>query len=602
MPVALQKLRPLLVSAGFIGLCALFYFLRRPSISLEPILYAEDGSIFLQTAIDSGLHSLVQTYAGYSHLLQRLVALFAISHLSPLDYPQFFLGVAWASYLLPLCCMEGLIRMGFFGRILRFSYIPYVFYPYGQETYLNLPNAYIFFPLGFILIAYAVYGRLLLGREASPIRVWPSLQLLLFLYGLVAVFTGPFAALYGLPLLVFVVLKRRRVSLTPAWLTLPVLLSSVQLFLSQLTFRYEFSTAQAIGKLLAQPDVLLDWFTIHLVSPLFGGYKPGWYLRVLPDPLQLLAVAGLLAVVVLAVRVVIRRMWQPALLYLAMFSTMVLSFSSLLVAVRRGVPIAALVVEDAGGRFFFWNTVLFLSILLLAFVLLVSDRRTRQGVAAKIMASWLIISIAFYHNNVSPRAVASSYEDQLALQCSVDGGKPRKIEIFAGPSWSFYLARPQIDKLCSDFVRKVLINANPDEVSSMRLLARPLDIGQVQSYTITSRLDAIFDSIGLTIGTYKRTNYGSLRLCLTSVAADRTVCSKPIDKSTLRDNEKVYFSFPGGGFPARAGEKLVLSVKDLDSPNSRSKGEVAVFVEESLNSPLAYAGLNSRSPNESLAP
>lgn len=473
MPVALQKLRPLLVSAGFIGLCALFYFLRRPSISLEPVLYAEDGSIFLQTAIDSGLHSIFKTYAGYSHLLQRLVALFAVNNLSPLDYPQFFLAVAWASYLLPLCCMEGLIRLGFFGRILRFSYIPYVFYPYGQETYLNLPNAYIFFPLGFILIAYAVYGRLIQGREASPIRVWPGFQLLLFLYGLVAVFTGPFAALYGLPLLVFVLLKRRRVSLAPVWLTVPVLLSSVQLYLSQLTYSYELSTAHAISTLLSRPDVLLDWFTIHLVSPLFGGYKPGWYLRVLPEPLQLLLVAGMVAVVVLAVRVVSRRMRQPALLYLAMFSTMVLSFSSLVVAVRRGVPIAALVVEDSGGRFFFWNTVLFLSILLLAFVLLVSDRLTRQGVAAKVMASWLIVSIAFYHNNVSPRAVASAYVDQLALQCSVDGGRPQKIEIFAGPSWSFYLARRQIDKLCSGFVRQVLINANPDEVPSMRLRSPP---------------------------------------------------------------------------------------------------------------------------------
>lgn len=58
----------------------------------------------------------------------------------------------------------------------------------------------------------------------------------------------------------------------------------------------------------------------------------------LPEPLQLLLVAVMVAVVVLAVRVVSRRMRQPALLYLAMFSTMVLSFSSLLVAVRRGLP------------------------------------------------------------------------------------------------------------------------------------------------------------------------------------------------------------------------------------------------------------------------
>lgn len=588
MRVALPKLRPLLVSAGFIGLCALFYFLRRPSISLEPLLYAEDGSQFLKTAIDSGFHSLFKTYAGYSHLLQRMVALFAVNNLSPLDYPQFFLAVAWASYLLPLCCMEGLIWMGFFGRILRFSYIPYVFYPYGQETYLNLPNAYIFFPLGFILIAYAVYGRLLQGGEASPIRVWPGFQLLLFFYGLVAVFTGPFAALYGLPLLVFVVLKRRRFSLVPVWLTVPVLLSSVQLYLSQLTSSYEFSSAQAIGKLLARRDVLLDWFTIHLASPLFGGYKPGGHLRVLPEPLQLLLVAVMVAVVVLAVRVVSRRMRQPALLYLAMFSTMVISFSSLLVSVRRGTPIDDMVGVDAGGRFFFWNTVLFLSILLLAFALLVSDRLARQGVAAKIMAGWLICAIVFYHNNVSPRSPPIDYLIQLGRQCEIRASERQVIEIFPGPGWSFYLLKPQLDKLCSGSVFTVPLNVNSAEASSLHLLAHPLDIGQTETFAITPRKDVVVDSIGLRIGTYMRINHGSLSICVKSSSENASLCSASIDKASLQDNQLAFFSF-SEGFSPRAGEKLLLTVKDQDSQGSYSKGQVAVYLVEGLSSPVVYA-------------
>ena len=69
MNSALCKLRPLLGSVGFISLCALFYFLRGPSTTLEPVLYAEDGSIFLQSAIDSGFASLFKAYAGYSYLL-----------------------------------------------------------------------------------------------------------------------------------------------------------------------------------------------------------------------------------------------------------------------------------------------------------------------------------------------------------------------------------------------------------------------------------------------------------------------------------------------------------------------------------------------------
>ena len=78
------RLRGVLVSAALIGLCALGYHLRRPSISLVPTLYAEDGSIFLQQAIDHGAGSLLQLYAGYSHLLQRISALTAVNHLSPL--------------------------------------------------------------------------------------------------------------------------------------------------------------------------------------------------------------------------------------------------------------------------------------------------------------------------------------------------------------------------------------------------------------------------------------------------------------------------------------------------------------------------------------
>ncbi len=591
MPAALAKLRPLLVSAGFIGLCALFYFLRRPSISLEPVLYAEDGSIFLQTAINGGVASLFKTYAGYSHLLQRLMALFAVNHVSPLDYPRFFLGVAWASYLLPLCCMEGLIRLGFFGRILRVSYIPYVFYPYGQETYLNLPNAYIFFPLGFILIAYAVYGRLLQGSQAPPLRVWPGFQLLLFLYGVVAVLTGPFAALYTLPLLVFVTIRRRRFPLAPAWLTLPVLLSALQIYLSQMQYRYALSTAQAVGKLLARPDVLLDWFTIHLVSPLFGGYKPGWYLRVLPEPLQLLLVALLVAVVVLAVRVVSRRMRQPVLLYLAMFSTMVLSLSSLLVAVRRGGPIAGLVVEDAGGRFFFWNTVLFLSILLTAFVLLVRDRATRQGTPSRILASWLILAIVFYHNNVAPRSADISYAGQLEQQCQVPGKMPMELQIFAGPVWSFHLGKPQIDRLCAGAMRLTPLNATASDIPSMHLQPLPLKTGQTLRFSVVPREDLRMEAIGLMIGTNRRVNHGVLRLCVQSPSAAAPVCSVDVDKARLEDNRVALFPFDGG-LAVRSGEQLAFSLSDLDRPGQASKGDTALYVSKPPGSPVAFAGMH----------
>ncbi len=449
------RLHGFLVSAALIGLCALGYHLRRPSVSLAPTLYAEDGSIFLQQAIDQGAGSLLQLYAGYSHLLQRISALTAVNLLSPLDYPRFFLLLAWVSYLLPLVSVEALIGAGVFSRLMRVAYIPYVYYPYAEETYLNLPNAYIFFPLGFILIAFGMVAQQGSGRP-EVFRA-PLLKALLLLYGLVAAFTGPFLAIYTIPLLIFHGLRHRRLPIRPLWLSLPVLLSSLQIYLSQLQTAYPLSTAEALAKLLMRPALLLDWFTVHLISPLLGGYKPWWVLRGLPDPLQLLAVLSVLALVVLAVRVLTKHLGQPALLYLAIFSTLVLSFSSLLVATRRGVDLDLMVVEDAGGRFFYWNTVLFLSMLLIAFVLLLRERRTRQSGSCRALAIWLVLTVVFYHNNVVLRPVfevtkegqirALVYADQLGQQCSLS--RPSPIQIYGGPTWSFTLGQRQIDRLCA---------------------------------------------------------------------------------------------------------------------------------------------------------
>ena len=450
------RLHGVLVSAALIGLCALGYYLRRPSVSLVPTLYAEDGSIFLQQAIDQGAGSLLQLYAGYSHLLQRITALTAVNQLSPLAYPGFFLLVAWLSWLLPLISVEALIGAGVFGRLLRVAYIPYVYVPYAGETYLNLPNAYIFFPLGFILIAYGMVARQWSGRPVPP---WPAplRGLLLLLYGLVAALTGPFVALYTIPLLVFTGLRRRRLPLRPLWLSLPVLLSSLQLYVSQLQTTYPLSTAEALKALLSRTALLLDWFTVHLISPLLGGYKPWWFLRTLPDPLQLLAVLVAVALVLLALRVVTRSMGQPGLLYLGIFSTLVLSMSSLLVATRRGVDLKLVVIEDAGGRFFYWNTVLFLSVLLIAFVLLMQDPRSRRSLPGRAMATWLVLTVVFYHNNVVPRPIevmtptgemrTLDYAEQLREQCRWP--HPKLTHIYGGPMWSFQLGEREMARLCS---------------------------------------------------------------------------------------------------------------------------------------------------------
>ena len=62
-----------------------------------------------------------------------------------------------------------------------------------------------------------------------------------------AAFAGPFMAIYAIPLLIFHGLRSRLLPIRPLWLSLPVLLSSLQIYVSQLQTDYPLSTALALG-------------------------------------------------------------------------------------------------------------------------------------------------------------------------------------------------------------------------------------------------------------------------------------------------------------------------------------------------------------------
>jgi hypothetical protein len=447
-------IRSFFFSTAVIGLCALGYFLRSPSISLHPRLYAEDGPIFLGQAMQLNAGSLIHLYAGYSHLLQRLMALVAVNLLSPATYPVFFLAVAWMSYLLPLVCSEVLIGWKLFPPLMRTTYIPYVLYPYAAETYLNLPNTYIFFPLGFILIAYGVVAN---RENALPRKLnHPAIRVVLFLYGFIAAFTGPFLAIYAIPLLIFDGLNQRSLPVRPLWLSLPVLLSVLQIYFSQMQTNYSLSTAQAIQILLHQPGLVLNWFTTHMMSPLVGGYKAAYNFLNLSIPFRLVLIFLILALIVLSIRVIARSIAKPALLYLSVFSTLVVAFSSLLVSLRRGLELDAITNTDHGGRFFYWNTVLFTSILLVSFVISIRNRKTRFSVPSAAGAAWLLITVSMYQNNFHDRILpvthfngktgSVSYESQLIEQCKTS--TPLHIDVYPGTAWQFSLDQKRIQLLC----------------------------------------------------------------------------------------------------------------------------------------------------------
>lgn len=80
--------------------CAAVLLARRPDLVTTPQLYAEDGVVFFREAALSGLGSLLAPYAGYHHLVPRLVALIA----SPLPAPVQPAVYVWISVALAAAC------------------------------------------------------------------------------------------------------------------------------------------------------------------------------------------------------------------------------------------------------------------------------------------------------------------------------------------------------------------------------------------------------------------------------------------------------------------------------------------------------------------
>lgn len=70
---------PTMVWALTAFLCFVEIFLRRPGTLLYAQPWAEDGGVFISQGLRYGFQSMLLPYAGYLHLIPRLVALFAIA-------------------------------------------------------------------------------------------------------------------------------------------------------------------------------------------------------------------------------------------------------------------------------------------------------------------------------------------------------------------------------------------------------------------------------------------------------------------------------------------------------------------------------------------
>jgi hypothetical protein len=185
------------------ALAGVLLFLRYPDWFLRPRLWAEDLPVFFVGARVDGPSAILAPYAGYIHLIPRLVAWLG-SWLDPSLIPAFYLYSSFAITLLVVARV--------FSRRLDLPCRPVlalaiVAVPHTGEVFLNITNIQWVTALALVLT--------LVMRDPESALDWAGDVAVLLLAGL----TGPFSA-FLFPFFVLRALDRR----TPAsWWVLSVL-------------------------------------------------------------------------------------------------------------------------------------------------------------------------------------------------------------------------------------------------------------------------------------------------------------------------------------------------------------------------------------------
>jgi hypothetical protein len=150
---------------------------RVPDLLRNPQFWAEDGKIFFRDAMCDGAASIGRAYAGYYHLVPRLVAWFA-GAFSPVHAPAIYLAASLA--------LVGLVLFVVQSPRLQLPYGPWlalciVLTPDSLETFGNVANVQWFLGIGLFAIA-------LMRTSDSPLITYLETA-----FVLVAGLTGPFA-------------------------------------------------------------------------------------------------------------------------------------------------------------------------------------------------------------------------------------------------------------------------------------------------------------------------------------------------------------------------------------------------------------------------
>lgn len=145
--------------------------LRKPDALFLPQLWAEDGAVFLKSALTHGIGAVVEPYSGYHHLFPRLVA--AIAALLPATVIPlaFNVAAAWPLMLIARRLASPRLALTRAQRVacLLIAVVP----PMPGEVLLNLTNTPWLFGLVLVLVLLAEPARArgAMLRESATIVV-----------------------------------------------------------------------------------------------------------------------------------------------------------------------------------------------------------------------------------------------------------------------------------------------------------------------------------------------------------------------------------------------------------------------------------------------
>lgn len=192
--------------ALWVALAGVMLFLRVPDWFVRPRLWAEDGNQFFLAAHRDGASALLLPFAGYLHLVPRLIAWLG-ERVDPCLIPAVYVYSSFAFTLFVVARVFS-SRLDLPGKPLIALAIVAV--PHTNEVYLNLADLQWIAALSLVLT--------LLLRDPGDALDWVGDLVVLFLAGL----TGPFSVLL-LPFFVFRALCR---STRASWVILLLALST----------------------------------------------------------------------------------------------------------------------------------------------------------------------------------------------------------------------------------------------------------------------------------------------------------------------------------------------------------------------------------------